>query len=595
MSDPAHDPAHTAVVLDGGSLTLEDLARLARDPRVRVEIHPDAWGRVEASRRQIETIAAEYIAEREKEGGRPVMEYGVTTGFGEFKNVPIAPDCLEELQRNLLLSHSVGAGETPDAGNPANYFEPDVVRAALAIRLNAFLKGHSGVRREMVEAVRAMLNRGIVPLVPIRGSVGSSGDLCPLAHLFVVLLGESRYYVVREPGDLDHHPRELRTGLDPLREDLGIGQVPSPSYKEGLALINGATFSAALLALGVHDGERLAHTADVATAFSLEAVCGCARAFDPRVHEARGLAGQIASAANIRDQFKGSKLIESAGAVQDVYSLRCAPAVHGSARDVIAYARKVAEAEINAATDNPLFFPGHETAPLDHEFAANWPAGYDGRERISFSAGNFHGEPVGMAADCLAIGLAELANISERRTQMLLDSHHNRNLPPSLIPHRGINSGWMIAQYCAAGIVSENKVLTHPASVDSIPTSSNSEDHNAMATIAARKLRTVARNVQAVLAIELLVAAQAVEWRVAMKVDPVKPRPGSPSDWEQAGLEARQFEERTRPERREEIAGALGEGTRRAYLAVRRVAETMVKDRVLEGDIRAVRGLVSQI
>lgn len=583
----------SAVILDGGSLTLEDLARLARDPRVQVEIHPDAWGRVDASRQQIETLTAEYVAEWEKEGGRPVLEYGVTTGFGEFKNVPIAPDCLEELQRNLLLSHAVGAGETPDADNPANYFEPDVVRAVLAIRLNAFLKGHSGVRPVMVETVRALLNRGIVPLVPIRGSVGSSGDLCPLAHLFVVLLGESRYYAVREPGDLEHQPRTLRSGLKHLEEDLGI-EIPAPSHKEALALINGATFSAALLALAVHDGERLAHTADTAAALSLEAVCGCARAFDPRVHEARGLAGQIASAANIRDQIKGSKLIEKAGAVQDVYSLRCAPSVHGAARDVLAYARRVAEAEINAATDNPLFFPGHEQL-FDHEFAANWPEGYDGRERISFSAGNFHGEPVGMAADCLAIGLAELANISERRTQMLLDAHHNRNLPGNLIPHRGINSGWMIAQYCAAGIVSENKVLTHPATVDSIPTSANSEDHNAMATIAARKLRTVLRNVQAVLAIELLVAAQAVEWRVAMEVDPIKARPGSASDWQQADREAEQFEERTRPERREGIAAALGEGTRRAYLAVRSVAETMVKDRVLEGDLRAVRGLVSQL
>ncbi|HEV2852892.1 MAG TPA: aromatic amino acid lyase [Thermoanaerobaculia bacterium] len=592
MSDPG--PIVLDIVLDGDSLTLEDLARLARDPRVRVEIHEDAWARVEASRAQVEAVAAQYVEEWEKEGGRPVLEYGVTTGFGEFKNVPIAPDCLEELQRNLLLSHSVGAGETADPGNPANYFEPDVVRAALAIRLNAFLKGHSGVRPAMVRAVLALLNRGVVPLVPIRGSVGSSGDLCPLAHLFVVLLGESRYYVVREPEDLPYRPRELRSGLEHLREDLGIDEIPAPSYKDALALINGATFSAAVLALGVHDAERLAGVADAAAALSLEAVCGCARAFDSRIHEARGLAGQIASAANIRSLIKGSKLIERAGAVQDVYSLRCAPAVHGSARDVIAYARRVAEAEINAATDNPLFFPGGP-APLDHEFAANWPAGYDGRERITFSAGNFHGEPVGMAADCLAIGLAELANISERRTQMLLDAHHNRNLPSNLIPHRGINSGLMIAQYTAAGIVSENKVLTHPASVDSIPTSANSEDHNAMANYAARKLRTVLRNVQAVLAIELLVAAQAVEWRVAMGIDPVKPRSGSPSDWEQADREAERFEERTRPERRQEIAAQLGEGTRRAYLAVRGVAGTMLKDRVLEGDLRAVRALVAAL
>jgi histidine ammonia-lyase len=580
-------PGGSPIVLDGASLSLEDLARLARDPRVQVEMHPEAWARVEASRRQIEGIVARYIEEWEKEGGRPVLEYGVTTGFGEFKNVPIAPDCLEELQRNILLSHSVGVGETADPGNPANYFEPDVVRAALAIRLNAFLKGHSGIRRAVVLAVQAMLNRGIVPLVPIRGSVGSSGDLCPLSQLFVVLLGESRYYVVSEPDDFAHQTRALRSGLEHLREDLGM-EVPALSYKDGLALTNGATFSAALLALAVHDGERLADTADGALSLSLEAVCGCARAFDARVHQARGLAGQIATATNVRERIRGSRLIEKAGAVQDVYSLRCAPAVHGASRDAIAYARKVAEAEINAATDNPLFFPGDDTPPLDHEFAANWPAGYDGRERISYSAGNFHGEPVGMAADVLAIALAELANISERRTQMLLDGHQNRNLPSNLIPHRGINSGLMIVQYCAAGIVSENKVLTHPASVDSIPTSANSEDHNAMSTIAARKVRTVLRNAQSVLAIELLVAAQAIEWRVGMEIDPAQPRSKESTDWKQAGQEAEQFEERTAPERRQEIAAQLGEGTRPIYLQVREAAPTMLRDRMLEGDIRAV-------
>lgn len=575
------------IILDGGSLTLEDLARIARDPGVKVEIAEDALARVRRSRDLIERLARDYVAEWEKgEAGRPVLEYGVTTGFGEFKNVPIAPDCLELLQRNLLLSHSVGVGETADPDNRANYFDADVVRATLAIRLNAFLKGHSGVRPELVWTVQAMLEKGIVPLVPIRGSVGSSGDLCPLAHLFVVLVGEGRYYIAGNPGDL----RDARR----LAEDLGR-EIPVLSLKEALALINGATFSAALLALAVHDGERLAETADVAVALSLEAVCGCARAFDPRVHQARRLQGQIESAAAIRAALKGSQLIESAGAVQDVYSLRCAPAVHGAARDAIAHARKVAEAEINAATDNPLFFSGdseEEAPPWDHEFAANWPEGYDGRERISYSAGNFHGEPVGMAADVLAIGLAELANISERRTQMLLDAHHNRNLPSNLIPHRGVNSGLMIAQYCAAGIVSENKVLTHPATVDSIPTSANAEDHNAMATIAARKLRTVLRNAQAVLSIELLAAAQAVEWRVGMGIDPRSRSAKPEAEWKLADREAADFEERTRPERRGEIAAQLGEGTRRAYLKVRDLAPTMLTDRMLDGDIRAVRAAV---
>ena len=613
MSEPGHTPA--AVVLDGGSLTIENLARIARDPRVRVEISEDAVARVQKCREQIEALVSDYIQEWEKDGGHPVLEYGVTTGFGEFKDIAITPHSLLELQRNILLSHSVGVGETADPGNPANYFEPEVVRAALAIRLNAFLKGNSGVRLEIVRTVQAMLNRGIVPLVPIRGSVGSSGDLCPLSHLFVVLLGEGRYYIVHEAGDLAYKPRELRGGLEELKEDLGLDEIPSPSYKEGLALTNGATFSAALLALGVHDAERAAHVADVGCALSLEAVCGCARAFDARVHKARGLEGQKASAANIRALIKRSKLIEKAGAVQDVYSLRCAPAVHGAVRDVIAYARKVAKAEINAATDNPLFFPENPSDPFDWKFQKNWPKGddgYNGRQRISYSAGNFHGEPVGMAADVLAIGVAELANISERRTQMLLDDHHNRNLPGNLIPRRGINSGYMIAQYTAAGVVSENKVLTHPATVDSIPTSANSEDHNAMATIAARKLRTVLRNVQAVLAIELLVAAQGVEWRVAMDINPrpkkldtkdeskgsreiggaARPSLEALSEWERAEQQAREFEERTRPEKREKIARRLGKGTGRAYLKIREVAPPMLTDKTLDGEIRAVRRLL---
>ena len=315
----------------------------------------------------------------------------------------------------------------------------------------------------------------------------------------------------------------------------------------------------------------------MACALSLEAVCGCARAFDPRVHAARGLAGQSASAANIRSLLRGSRLIEAAGAVQDVYSLRCAPAVHGAARDTLAHARRVAEAEVNAATDNPLFFPADAAPPWDHEFRANWPAGYSGEHRISYSAGNFHGEPVGMVADFLAIALAELADISERRAQMLLDADHNRNLPSNLVPHRGVNSGYMIAQYTAAGVVSENKVLSHPASVDSIPSSANSEDHNAMATIACRKLRTILCNAQSVLALELLVVAQAIDWRVAMRLPAHTPKGHKPasdgqallSGWDRAEQEAKLFAERTTAENRPALAAHLGEGTRRAYLQIR--------------------------
>ncbi|HZF10532.1 MAG TPA: aromatic amino acid lyase [Thermoanaerobaculia bacterium] len=587
----------SAVVLDGGSLTLADLVRIARDPEVRVEIAPAALDRVRRSREQIWRIAERYREDYARLAGgeavQPVLEYGVTTGFGEFKDIPVAPDCLEELQRNILLSHSAGVGENADPADPANRFAPEVVRAVLAIRLNAFLKGHSGVRIELAQAVHRMLDRGIVPHVPLRGSVGSSGDLCPLAHTFVVLLGEGSYDVARTAADLRAlraERREPRRGLAQLEADLGMA-VPAPSYKEGLALTNGANYSAALLALAVHDAEAAANLADVAAALSLEAVCGCARAFDPKVHAARGQVGQMASAANFRTLLAGSRLLERAGAVQDVYSLRCAPAVHGAARDTVAYARMVALREINAATDNPLFFPGAETPPWDHEFRANWPATYRGEERLSYSAGNFHGEPVGVAADLLAIGLAELANIAERRIQVLLDGRQNRNLPGNLIARRGVNSGLMLTQYGAAGIVSENKVLAHPASVDSIPTSANAEDHNAMSTYAGRKLQTVLRNAQAVLAIELLVGAQAVEWRVGMGIDPGLKAPRL-TEWAEAEREAEAFAAATARERRGEIATHLGRGTGAAYLAVREVAEPLLADRTLDGDIRGVQARV---
>ena len=614
------ETARTAVVLDGSNLSLSDLARIARDPSVEVSCCPEALARVERGRRRIEAIADAYReAYRRLESGEPgeppVLDYGVTTGFGEFKNIPIAPDQLEMLQRNILLSHTVGVGEGADPDDPASYFPPEVVRAALAIRLNAFLKGHSGVRPDLVEAVRRMLVRGIVPRVPTRGSVGSSGDLCPLSHLFVVLLGEGDYYVVRTADDLRSRPREIRHGLDALAADLADptaeGDAPTPwpspgvSVKEGLALTNGATFSAALLALAVYDGEIAAECADLAAALSLEAVCGCARALDPKIHRMRGHRGAIASAERLRALLDGSRLLDGAGAVQDVYSLRCAPQVHGAVRDALAYARAVAEQEINAATDNPLFFPEAEDDPWDWRFRENWPAGYDGTLRASFSAGNFHGEPVGMAADFLAIGLSELANISERRTQMLLDGHHSRGLPPNLIPWAGVNSGLMIAQYSAAGIVSENKVLAHPASVDSIPTSANSEDHNAMATFAARKLRTVLGNVQAVLAIELLVATQAIEWRTLLRSGAGRlaestPRGEDPRSLIRAAQEKssaydtqlQEFSAWTAEDRRPEIAKHLGVGTREGYLAIRRTVAPLLTDRRLDEDVRAVRRLV---
>ncbi|MCZ6698880.1 MAG: aromatic amino acid lyase [Planctomycetota bacterium] len=589
------DGAGGSVVLDGSSLTPAALVRLARDPRIQVDCDPAALDRVRRGREQIETIVSRYreaFAQYEKtrdEKDRPAMTYGVTTGFGEFRHTPISPDELEALQKNILLSHAVGVGDNTDPDDPANWFPADVIRAVMALRLNAFLKGHSGVRLELVALIARILNAGVISVVPTRGSVGSSGDLCPLAHLFGVLVGAGRFYVVSDSAEMGRRPPTPRSATE--LSDAIDAAVPQPAYKEGLALTNGTAFSTALLALSVYDAEDLANAADVAAAMSLEAACGRARALDPLVHEARGQAGQIDSAANLRNLLRGSEMVDRSRDVQDAYSLRCAPQVHGASRDTIAYAKMIVHREINAATDNPLFFPGESS--WDEQFASNRAGG--GIDGGAFSAGNFHGQPVGIAADVLAIGVAELADISERRTQLLLDRNHSRNLPANLVPYRGVNSGYMLAQYCAASLVSENKVLAHPASVDSIPTAANNEDHVAMATFAGRKVGTVLANAQAVLAIELLVAAQALEWRVAMNRPPDSGLTRPDDSCESiASAKARmtEFAEATGPGKRKAIADALGCGTAAAYLAVRSAAEPMVADRSIDGDIQAVRRLV---
>jgi histidine ammonia-lyase len=567
------------ILLDGQSLTIEQLARIARDPSVRVACDPATYERVARSAALIADIVTSYTAAW-NEGKAGPSEYGVTTGFGEFKDKPIPPAQLEELQQNLLLSHSVGVGENTDEDDLSNYYAAEVVRGALATRLNAFLKGHSGVRRKLVDIVEAMLNRGIIPLVPLRGSVGASGDLCPLSHLFATLLGAGRYYLVT-----DRH-RTLRDATE-LPDVLGVSEKDiRPSFKEGLALVNGANFSAAMLALAVYDAERLAEIADTSAALSMEAVCGCTRALDEKVHAVRGQSGQIESARNMREHLSGSRLVERAGAVQDVYSIRCAPQVHGASRDALGYVRSIAERELNAATDNPLFFPG-ESDPFDLQFSSNWPEWYHGDRRRAYSAGNFHGQPLALAADFLTIAVAELANISERRCQLLLDGHLNRGLPPNLTTRPGVNSGLMILQYTAASIVSENKVLAHPASVDSIPTGANAEDHVSMSTHAARKLRTVISNAQAVLAIELLTAAQAVEWRIAFDLDPNTPAPQHPPH-AAAAAQAAAFHDRVSGQSTT-LAQHLGTGTRALYLRIRQATPPVFQDRPLDADIRAVR------
>jgi len=570
-----------SVVLDGDSLTIEQLVVIARDGAA-VEIHPTSDARVAASEELIAQIVKNYRTAWEAGKAAP-SEYGVTTGFGEFKDKPIAPDDLEQLQRNLLLSHSVGVGDNSDRDDLSNYFPADVVRAALATRLNAFLKGHSGVRRKLVDIVQSMLNRGIIPLVPLRGSVGASGDLCPLSHLFVVLLGVGRFYTTSD--------RTLRPASDlPSLLSFAAGEM-KPTFKEGLALVNGANFSAAMVALGVYDAMRLVNTADAAAALSMEALAGCTRGLDPKVHEARGHHGQIESAARMRELLTGSTLVERAGAVQDAYSLRCAPQVHGATRDTIRFVAETAEREINAATDNPLFFPGG-TPPFDLQFRANWPEWYHGETRLAYSAGNFHGQPLALASDFLAIAIAELGNISERRTAMMLDGNHNRGLPQNLTTRPGVNSGLMIAQYTAASIVSENKVMAHPASVDSIPTGANTEDHVSMSTHAARKMRSIVANVQAVLAIEIFTAAQAVEWRLTMQFDPNRKAPQLLSA-EEAEDQAQQFESRV-ADRAVELSRALGRGTGDLYLRVREVANPVFRDRPLDDDIRQLRAVVME-
>ena len=576
--------------LDGFSLDIESLARFARSRRARLFLSEAARERVRVCRAKIEKIVAryheDYAAHQQDPGVVPVQDYGVTTGFGEFKDIPVPPAQLEELQRNLLLSHSVGIGSREGLLDRAGCFSAEVVRAALLIRVNAFLRGHSGIREELIDVLVAMLDRGVIPLVPARGSLGSSGDLCPLCHVFGPILGVGVYYLLEDEATL--HPGSR------LAEHLGR-EIPAIAAKEGLALSNGATFSAALLALAVADAEQLAETADRAAALSLEAACGCARALDPRIHEARGQRGQIESAARLRELLTGSRLLDSAGAVQDAYSLRCAPVVHGAARDAIRYAREVAERELNAATDNPLFFDENQD-PWDWQFEANWPEGYSGRARQSFSAGNFHGEPIAMAADVLAIAVAELANIAERRVQLLLDQHHNRNLPANLVCRRGVQSGLMLLQYSAASLVCENKVLAHPASVDSIPTAANIEDHVAVATTAALKLQQVVSNVEAVVAIELITAAQAIDWRVGMGYGPKREAGSSPvaacEGQEKIEQEAARFAAATAAEKRPGIAASLGQGSAKTYLAIRKVVEPVTQDRVLAGDIATVREAV---
>lgn len=444
------------------------------------------------------------------------LVYGVTTGFGNNKDKPLRTrDEARRMQINLLRSHAAGVG--PPAPT-------EVVRATLLLRIRSFVEGHSGVRPRLVELLCEMLNAGVHPWIPQQGSVGSSGDLCPLSHLFLSVVGEGLGWKGEQAGN----PRPIREILG----EAGITPLDHLEPKEGLALTNGTTFTTAYAALACHDAGVLLDTANLSAAMSLQALKGCTRAFDPRVHRVRRHAGQTQAARDVLSLAQGSELLDSSDDVQDAYSLRCAPQVHGAAATAIRHASEIVAQEINAVTDNPLLLLDDDGCAADERTP---PDGFGKCIWRAYSAGNFHGEPVGMVMDYLKIAVAELASISERRTQHLLDRHHNRGLPANLAPGDagGLNSGLMIAQYTAASLVSENKVLTHPASVDSIPTSANAEDHVAMAPIAARHARQVIENSCNVLAIEVLCAAQAL----AIRQSQGTARPPRLSDAAQAALD----------------------------------------------------------
>jgi histidine ammonia-lyase len=491
------------IVANGNDFQLEDLVDIARNG-CDIAIAESSRDRIYKAR----ALVDQWVAE-----GRRI--YGVTTGFGALSDVTISLADTRRLQKKILFSHAAGMGREMEA---------DVVRAMMALRINDFCRGNSGLRMETIQMLADMLTSGIVPLVPEKGSVGASGDLVPMAHLALVMIGEGEAFVdgIRMSGAKALAARSLK----PL--ELAAG--------EGLALINGTQFMIALGCLALHDALNLCKHADIAASMSLETLMGTRTAFDPRIHQARPHQGQIMAARNMLKITENSEIISShhdCSRVQDAYTLRCSPQVHGASWDAFTYVDKVIRVEMNASTENPLIFPESE------EF---------------LSGGNFHGQPLALACDFLGIAIAELANISERRIERLVNPYLS-GLPAFLVEDGGLNSGYMIAQYAAAALVSENKVLAHPASVDSIPTSANKEDHFSMGAVAARKCRDIVQNTEEVIAIELLCGAQAIDLFTNIKA---------------------------------------GDGTLAAYRTIRQQVDYMKEDRQLSIDIARVKALLEK-
>lgn len=488
------------IIITGNTLTIDEVVSVCRN-FCEVELSQAAVDKIKESRK----IVDEFVENED-------VVYGITTGFGKFSDVSISKEESKLLQKNLIITHAVGAGKP---------FDTEVVRGIILLRINNLAKGYSGARLETIQTMIDMLNKRVHPIVPQKGSLGASGDLAPLSHMVLPMIGLG----------MAEYMGEVIPGNEAM-ERAGI-QVVELTSKEGLALINGTQVMTAVGVLTVYDALNLVKASDIAAALSFEAQNGVVDALDHKVHDVRPHKGQMDTARILLQLLDESKMTTRQGEirVQDAYSLRCTPQVHGASKDAINYVRERVEIEINSVTDNPIIFP--ET-------------------REGISGGNFHGQPMALSFDFLGIALAELANISERRLERLVNPALS-GLPAFLVEQGGLNSGFMIVQYSAAALVSENKILAHPASVDSIPSSANQEDHVSMGTIAARKAKEIMENVRRVIAMEIMCACQGIDLR------------GNKG---------------------------LGKGTAPVYEAVRSQVQTLTEDRPLYEDINKCEELI---
>ncbi|MFZ2323513.1 MAG: histidine ammonia-lyase [Ignavibacteriaceae bacterium] len=506
--------AHKKLIIDGKSLTLSQIEFFLKENPV-VVLSNESKKNVVKARKLID----KWVGEGE-------IIYGVTTGFGEFANVSISKKDIEKLQENLIVSHSTGVGEP---------LPPFIVKIMMLLRVNALASGYSGIRLETLELLISMINTNIIPVIPSQGSVGSSGDLAPLSHLVLAMIGKGEAQIYKDVMNDDQHKVKILKSSVALKK-FGLTPVKLAA-KEGLALINGTQMMTAFAAYICIEAKKLEKIADISGALSHEALRGTDHAFDLRLHKLRPFPGQITVAKNILAMIKESEIRESHRAndprVQDSYSIRCIPQIHGASRDSIDYVCSRVEIELNSVNDNPLIFPDDET---------------------HLEGGNFHGQPIALVMDFMAIALSEYADVSERRTERMLNGSLS-SLPRFLAKNGGLNSGLMIAQYTAASLVSENKVLAHPASVDSIPTSANQEDHNSMGSISARKCFQILKNVQTVLAIEIMTACQGLEFH-----KPMKP----------------------------------GKGTQAIFNTVRKVVPALTNDRIIYKDIEKIKSIIDK-